>query len=146
MKGTISKVTDGISKLKSQYQIYTIDGEMYTAFDKDHQGYEVGEEIEFEFAEKGKYKNITKINLIHKEDKMPGKITQETLKPQPAVMPTPISVPMPPAFKKGKYGAELEDDIHLQVALKIASEQLKPKATPEQIVIYAKQLLAAAWK
>lgn len=140
MKGTISKVTPGISRLKSQYEIYTIDGEMYTAFDKDHQGFQVGEKVEFEFSEKGKYKNITKINLIHEEDKMPGKIVQEKLT---AITPTPVA-PMPPVFKKGKYGAELEDDIHLQVALKIASEQIK--GTPEQLLAYAKQLLAAAWK
>jgi len=133
MKGVIQKIENKTAKTGVEYSIYTIDGEMFGVWKDWHKDFSVGDEIEYITETKGKYKNIIEAESV---DKVGWK--------GPASIPTPISTPMPPIFKKGLYGADKEEDIHLQVCLKIASEQIKGK--PEQIIEYAKRLMSLVWK
>jgi len=69
MKGKIEFRKDNKSKSGKEYISYKIDGEWYSDWNKSTA--QAGDEVEFEYEEKGDFKNITSINVIGKEGSSP---------------------------------------------------------------------------
>ena len=77
MKGRISKVWKNRLKDGRTYETISVDGVRYNIWNEEYMGkLKTGDEIEFSYQEKGKYKNIQKIAL-------PDTSKEEAEKPEP---------------------------------------------------------------
>ena len=62
MRGTIEKVKQGSAQDGSVWKSYTINGQQYSTF--KFLDFQEGQELEFEFVQKGKYKNLAKAEVV----------------------------------------------------------------------------------
>jgi len=66
MKGVIEQIWDNTSKTGKPYKAIQIGGERYTLWDKKYfDAIQKGESVDFEFDDKGKFKNITSVQLAN---------------------------------------------------------------------------------
>ena len=132
--GKIQKIEPKVAKNNKNYSVYTIDGEMFGVWPEWHKDFNEGDEIEFEYEVKGKYKNIIEAEAV-------DKIGWEK-----EAKPVPIEVKSGMSLVK-KYQDKTKESMLKFNCLNNASLMIAndPEGKPEQVLILAKKLFEQ-WK
>ena len=139
VKNTKTKTDKNIYFLTVQYTneagVFTVDVSNF-----GHTDLKNGDVVNFEYEVKGDFKNVKgEVTRVSEAQENIPEVVEEKVGGNPPRQNQTVA----------EYNKNKSDDIHFQVCLKIASEINKMKdstPSPKQIVDYAKELMAEAWK